>query len=69
MEVLICAPKPPKMPSMPERQPMQQPDQGAEIPNDDRRKMIRRAAYAGLSGAPGGLGSSAPAQTVRPTLG
>ena len=73
MEAPICvsAPKAPKMATMPERQPMKLPDQGAEITTDDRRKMIRRAAFAGLSGSPSGLGSpgAGTAPMARPTLG
>lgn len=63
----MCAiPKAPKIPSLPERQVMRQPDSGAPVGNQDYRKM-RRAIMAGMMTSPtGALGNPV---TAKPTLG
>ena len=67
MEATICTPKAPKVASMPERQPMKLPDEGATVSGTDRKQMLRRAMFAGLSGsASGSLGTP---NMARPKLG
>jgi hypothetical protein len=52
---------------VPERQQTKLPDAGAPVTADDRKKMLRRAMFAGLQGsAQGVLGNP---NTAKPTLG
>jgi len=52
---------------VPERQQTKLPDSGSPVTADDRKRMMRRAMFAGLKGAAAGaLGNP---NVAKPTLG
>lgn len=65
----ICTPSTPDVPTVPERQAVKLPDEGADVSSDRDARRRRRAMLSGLITSPSGATGTANTSAASNTLG